>query len=97
MRFKTPYAPTVEIGVSALRELATNDILKSRLPGESCLSRRLLKKTFETSVSTAPTRRIVGAFASHLLLPACILIKQIGTENRRKKKGPLTQAPMKRD
>jgi hypothetical protein len=51
-------------------------LLKSCLSGQSLLTRRLFEEAIETSVSTAPARRVVSTFAAHFLFATGILSNQ---------------------
>jgi hypothetical protein len=52
--------------------LKASNAFQASFSCEGRLSGWLLEKAVETGMSTAPTRRIVGAFASHFLLSAGI-------------------------
>ncbi len=49
------------------------DLLKTRFACERSLPGGLFKKTLKTGMSAPPAGGVIGAFAAHFLLPACIL------------------------
>jgi hypothetical protein len=49
------------------------NVLETRLSRQSGLSRGLFEEALKPSVSTTPTRRIVGTLTAHFLLSARIL------------------------
>ena len=74
------------------RDVNQQHALQTSLPSETRLSCRFLEQALEAGVSAPSARRVLGAFASHLLLPAGVLRKQMEGQTNTVRGGRVTHA-----